>query len=253
MTLDLRHFPIFESFLGRLDPRWKLATFVLASLAIAVLQTLPATALALAGAWLLVLSGRLPLRWYLSRLGAVALFMIWFVLLLPFLLPDSKPGLDIGPLHIAHGLAVAIVLCLKAFAIVTLMMIDLATTPLPATLKAAHALHMPGLIVQVAMLAYRYIFVVAGEFARLRTALRVRGYRNRASRHSYRTIGQVSGTLLVKGYERAERVGQAMRCRGFDGRFRALSEFRTSPQDVAFFLVITAGAVGLLVWDLVQR
>ena len=40
------------------------------------------------------------------------------------------------------------------------------------------------------------------------------------------TLGQVSGTLLVKAYERAESVGQAMRCRGFDGQFRALAQFR---------------------------
>ena len=67
-------------------------------------------------------------------------------------------------------------------------------------------------------------------------ALRVRGYRNRANLHSYRTIGAVTGALLVRGWERGERVGHAMRCRGFDGRFRSLSEFRTTAADVLMFL-----------------
>jgi len=103
------------------------------------------------------------------------------------------------------------------------------------------------------MLTYRYIFVLATELARLRIALRVRGYRNRASRHSYRTVGHVGGTLLVRGYERAERVGQAMRCRGFDGRFRSLAEFRTTTADLSFFLVLVGAVAGLLLWEVLQR
>ena len=108
---------------------------------------------------------------------------------------------------------------------------------------------MPGLIIQLILLAYRYAFVLSAELARLRVALRARGYRNRASRHSYRTIGHAAGTLLVRGYERAERVGQAMRCRGFQGRFRTLGEFRTRPADVAFFGLVVASAASLACWD----
>jgi len=126
----------------------------------------------------------------------------------------------------------------------------LATAPLDATLKAAHTLRVPGLLVQLGLLTYRYVFVLGSELNRLRIALRVRGYRNRATRHSYRTIGHVAGTLLVRSVEQAERVGQAMRCRGFDGRFRSLTQFRTRAADVAAFLLIVGCSAGLLAWDL---
>ena len=119
------------------------------------------------------------------------------------------------------------------------------TAPLEATFKAAHALRLPGIIVQLMLLTYRYLFVLSAEFARLRIALRVRGYRNRVNRHSYRTIGHVAGTLLVRGSERAERVGQAMRCRGFDGRFRSLTEFHAKWTDVVFFVVVLAVSASL--------
>ena len=85
----------------------------------------------------------------------------------------------------------------------------------------------------------------------MRTGLRVRGYRVRANRHSYRTTGHLAGTMLVRGYERAERVGQAMRCRGFDGKFRSLERFQTRPADIAFFLLLTGFAVLLCAWDYV--
>jgi cobalt/nickel transport system permease protein len=129
----------------------------------------------------------------------------------------------------------------------------LATAPLPETLKAAQALRIPSLLVQVAALTYRYIFVLGAELRRLRIALRVRGYRNRLTPHSYRTAGHVAGTLLVRGYEQAERVGQASRCRGFTGQYRTLTDFHTRPADVAAFALIVGGAAALLIGDLLGR
>jgi cobalt/nickel transport system permease protein len=250
MTAALEFLPTTHSPLSRLDPRWKLAGLVLAAFVTAVLTTLPAALLALAGALLLAALSRLPLGWYLARLAALALVLALFVVLLPFLVHDGGPAWSIGPLTFSwYGLRAALLLCCKAAAIVTFMLVLLATAPLTATLKAAHALHMPGILIQVAMLTYRYIFLLFAELGRLRIALRVRGYRNRATRHSYRTVGHVTGILLVRGVEQAERVTQAMRCRGFDGRFRSLATFRTSIADVVFFLCLTGSCVALWLWD----
>jgi cobalt/nickel transport system permease protein len=250
MTLALDHLPQPDSLLSRLDPRWKLAAFALATFSVALLHTLTGALLAMGGALLLVALARLPFRWYLSRLGGLALFLIVLVLLLPFIVQDEGPSLRLGSLHISwYGLRVAVCLCLKALALVTLVLITLTTTPLDATLKAAHALYVPGLLVQLIMLTHRYIFVIGAELSRLRIALRVRGFRNRASWHSYHTVGHVTGTLLVRGYERAERVGQAMRCRGFDGRFRSLAEFRTTRADLLFFIILAGSAIALLLVD----
>jgi cobalt/nickel transport system permease protein len=220
---------------SRLDPRWKLAALISATLAVATMRTPEATGIALALAVALVTLARLPWGWYLRRVGIVAillgLFLVWT--------PD--------------GVVPALALLARALAIVSLMLVLLATAPPEVNLRAAHALRMPGLLVQLIGMTHRYAYLLADEFGRLRQALRLRGYRNRANRHSYRTVSNLAGTLLVRGQERAERVGQAMLCRGFDGRYRVLTAFRTRPRDV-FFCV---GVVGLfaLLWmtDLVWR
>lgn len=254
MTLAIAPLAPLDSPLRHLDPRWKLAALVPAAFLVAALQSPPAVLAALAGAFFLVLVSRLPLAWYLRRLSGLGLILLLFVLLLPFLLEGPGPAWEVGPLHFhLRGLAVALVVCCKALAIVSLMLVVLATAPLEATLKAAHALLVPGLIVQLLLLTYRYTFLLADELGRLRIALRVRGYRNRATLHSYRTVGHLAGTLLVRSHERAERVGHAMRCRGFDGHFRALVAFRTRVPDVFAFLSILACAAALLAWDLIQR
>jgi cobalt/nickel transport system permease protein len=254
MTLAFSSPPQTTSFLSRLDPRWKLAALLIAATVVATLHTLPAAVSALVAALLLALLARLPRRWFLERLGAAALFLALFTLPLPWLLPGEGPVWTLGPFRLSwHGVEAALLLAAKGTALVTLFLMEQATAPLEATLKAAHALRIPGLFVQLGLLTHRYVFVLAEELRRLRIALRVRGYRNRIRRHSYRTAGHIAGTLLVRGYERAERVGHAMRCRGFDGQFRSLTAFTTRPADVGAFLLITASAAALALWDWLPR
>jgi cobalt/nickel transport system permease protein len=219
---------------SRLDPRWKLLSLIAAAVAVATLRTPEAAGVALVLAVGLVAFARLPWAWYLRRVGIVALFLAFFVVWMP------------------DGLLPALALLEKGLALVSLMLVLIATAPPEVNLKAAHSLHVPGLLVQLVGMTHRYTYLLADEFGRLRQALRLRGFRNRADLHSYRTVGHVAGTLLVRGHERAERVGQAMRCRGFDGRYRLLNTFRTHPRDVLF----GAGVLGLflLLWviDLVR-
>jgi cobalt/nickel transport system permease protein len=251
MTLAFEPPACPDSPLRRLDPRWKLAALVLAAAVASALGTLPAAAVAFGGALALAALARVPPAWYLRRVGALAGVLALFVVLLPFLLHDGGPAYDLGPVRVSlQGLGVALLICLKALTVVTLMLVLLAAAPLDATLKAAHALHVPGVVIQVAVLTYRYLFLLREELARLLVALRVRGYRLRSNRRRLRMAGHLTGIVLVRGYERAERVSQAMRCRGFDGRFRSLAQFHTRPRDVLAFVVIVGGAAALLAWDL---
>lgn len=242
------------SVIGRMDPRWKLVSLTVAAFSIAFHRALPPALVALLLAWLLVLIGRIPQAWFARRAGMVALFVGLFVVWLPFMGegPACKgPAWEIGPLQLSKaGSLQGLHVLIKALAIFSLMLVVWSTAAVESTMKAAHALHVPGLVVQLLALTYRYIFLVGEELRRLRIALRARGYRNRANLHSYKTIGHVAGSLLVRGYERAERVSQAMRCRAFDGNFRSLADFQTRRADVAFFAGVVVLAGALLTWDI---
>jgi cobalt/nickel transport system permease protein len=125
----------------------------------------------------------------------------------------------------------------------------LASAPIQVTLAAAGQLGVPKLLVHLTTLTYRYVFLLLDELGRFRVALRVRGFRNAMTGHAYRTIGQVTGTLLVRGSDRADRVAQAMCCRGFDGHFHTLTTFRTRPADVLLFVILAGVSGGLVAWD----
>jgi cobalt/nickel transport system permease protein len=253
MTLAFDPIPACDSPLSRLDPRWKLAAFVPLLVLVALLRTLPTAGVACAAVGFLALLARLPWRWYLRRIGTVLLFLAPFLVVLPFLVGGSESPSRSCWQPAWPGTRLALLIGSKALALVTLVLILLATAPLPATLKAAHRLGIPGVLVQLFLLTYRYLFLLLEELRRLRIALRVRGHRLRSNRRGYQTVAHVTGTLLVRSHERGERISEAMRCRGFDGRFRALGVFHTRLVDVAAFLLLVSGGAGLLLWDLCLR
>jgi cobalt/nickel transport system permease protein len=236
--------------LARIDPRWKLAALVPAALLLSTLGTLATTVVALWGTLLIVRAARVPLHWYLTRLATLIVFLALFLIMLPFIDHGDAEPWQCGPVLLSpRGTVLAAVLLLKAVAIVSLLLAAITTAPAETHLKALRAMHVPGVLVHLTALTVRYLAVLLDEFGRIRIALRVRGYRQRATLSSLRVVANVSGMLLVRGNDRAERVAHALRCRGFDGEFRALTSFRTRPRDVLFFASILAASVGLVLWD----
>src|SRR5262245_60313693 len=177
MTLALDVPAIPDSPLARMDPRWKLAAFVPAAILFALVRTLTPAATAFLVAILLATLARLPSVWLLRRLAWTALFVALFLVWLLFLPDPDGQVYNVGSLSISmSGLTRFVVVFLKTLAVVTLVLILLATAPLQDTLKAAQALRLPALFVQLLLLTFRYVFLLAEEFGRLRTALRVRGF-----------------------------------------------------------------------------
>lgn len=250
MTLALREPRIPDSPLARWDPRWKLAAVLLLAAGTAALQHPTPAATALAAGLVLTHLARLPARRVAGRLGLLALAVGPFLAVLPFTLDPAGPGWDVAGAHAsAAGVRAGAGVVLRCLAIGCFALVLAGTAPLPRTLAAAHALRVPGAAVQVAQLAHRYAFLLFDEARRVRVALRARGFRPRTDAHTYRTLGRVAGAVLVRGGDRAEQVAAAMRARGFDGTYRTLTPFRTTPADVAGFLVAAALTAGLLLLD----
>jgi len=253
MSLNVEHLTPRDSLLARFDPRWKLLAFLLAIGASAALGSALVLAAALGFSLILAWLAHVTGSWFRTRIAMVAIAVSPFLIILPLTVDRGGPAFEVAGLRFSFdGFVAALALASKTIAIVTLALIVLASAPLSTTLRAAQRMRVPGLLVQLVMLSYRYIFMVLDQLQTLRIALRVRGFRNRTNRHSYRTVGQVTGTLLARSAERAEGVSHAMRCRGFDGTFRGLDQFQTSARDVCLFLVIVATYAALLIWDVLR-
>src|SRR4051812_34026928 len=100
MTLALSLPPLPDSPLARLDARWRLAGVLPLALAAAGVRSLHAAAVAAALAVVLAGLARLPPRWLLQRLAALAGALLLFTLPLPFLLRGPGPTWSWGVLTV---------------------------------------------------------------------------------------------------------------------------------------------------------
>jgi cobalt/nickel transport system permease protein len=176
-------------------------------------------------------------------------FVVALLVLLPFTTPGT-PLAAVGPFTASReGLHLAVAIALKANAIV-LMLLALVGTLEPPTLgHALRRLAVPAGLVQLLLFTVRYIAVLGEEAARLRTAMRARAFEPRTDRHTLTTYGYLVGMLLVRAAERAERVLEAMKCRGFEGRWPVLDQPHLGRADA----VAAAGATGVVVLLLIAE
>jgi cobalt/nickel transport system permease protein len=103
---------------------------------------------------------------------------------------------------------------------VTMLVLTWSTTA-EELLRALRQLHVPRLFVATLSFMNRYLRVAADELVRMRRARAARTF-GLAPRARLRTAATLIGMLLMRSFERAERVHAAMLARGFDGEIRSL-------------------------------
>jgi cobalt/nickel transport system permease protein len=226
----------------RMDPRLKLVAVVLLLVATAAIRHLDAALLSLGLCVSLLVTARLPVRWWLDRLVGIAAFLLLVAIVLPF--TAGPRDWDWGFFYVSsRGVELALIFMGKALSAAALGLFLLGTAPFETTLHAATALKLPSPLVQVLLITWRYVQVMYQTILDFRIALRLRGFRNRVRWRTYRTISGVIGTLLVQGFDHAERVAQAMRCRGYQGRVATLEEFHIRGKDVLLSLLLLTGGI----------
>lgn len=239
-----------NSVIHNLDPRIKVVSLAVFSIVIAVCSRWPALILGLLIALSLVLLSRLPLRTICMRLIVVngLIFFLW--LFLPFSF-KGETVFTVGPFHATReGVLFAALLTLRSNIILIACICVASTTSILAIGCAMRQLRLPGKIVQLFFFTYRYLHVIYLEYLRLAKALKIRGFQPNTRVHTYRTYAYLIGMLLVRSYERSERIRNAMLCRGFRGRFYNLTEFSLKPFDfISSFVMLTVlGLIALLQW-----
>lgn len=245
MQADLADYLPGTTVWHRMDSRWKLAGLLGAVVLVVSLTSLPAAGLALTAAFACLATAKLAWREWRDRVGGLAFLLALSLLLLPFTAAELDASL--GPIPFStRGLRLATLLVLKSLAVVSLILLLTATASLASILKAARQMGCPRPLATLALLTQRYLYLLNAEMGQYRIALRLRGYRSRPTLRTYRTIAQVTGTLLVRADDRATRVHQAMRCRGFTGEMPGLPDGATRASDVALFLVLVL--VGGVPW-----
>lgn len=213
------------------DPRVKIPMLLIMAFTIGLLKDVRVAVIGLGFSLVLVAISRIPVSFVLRRLRWLFIFLVPFAIVMPL----TVPGRDIwrySSLSVSYeGLWLASLILLKAIAIVLLIFPMFGTAPFHTSMKALQRLRFPARFVQIILFTYRYIFVFFEEIRRMSNAGKTRGFESRTRWHTFRTIGNFIAVLLVRSFERTERLYNAMISRGYTGKLVTLSTFRMTYRD----------------------
>lgn len=233
--LDIRNLDLMargSTPLHRLDPRAKLITtlvFLFTVISVdkyALAQLIPFLVYPVA----LVAVADLPPGFFLKKICLVAPFALLVGIFNPLF--DRNILLHIGPIGISGGWLSFASLLFRFVLTVGTGMILIALTGFTGLCLALAQLRVPRIFVLQLLFLYRYIFVLTEEALRMSRARALRTFNTRGP--GLKTFSSMAGNLLLRATCRAERVHQAMRCRGFDGNIRLPATTSFGIRDLLF-------------------
>ena len=248
--MNFEQFSRGSSILHHTDPRVKIITAAILSLIIAICHDFNTAAAGLLLALVLTGVSRIPLRRVMRRLLIVNTFNLLLFILLP-LTYDQGPGISFAGVELSKpGLMLAALITLKANTIILYFISLLATSTVAQLGHGLQKMHLSPRLCMLLLFSYRYIFAIYQEYNRLRRAASLRCFKPGTNLHTYKTYGHLLGMLLVKSWNRASRVQQAMELRGFRGTFNTLNKLEMNRVDSLLLVGLLTGGIGLLLLEL---
>ncbi len=225
-----------EPFLKRCDPRVKLLLATSLAIIVAVTQKTVVLEAALLPALLWTFWAGFSPKEVFKKL----LPLNFFLLLVLLTVPLTTPGTVLfraGPLKVSQeGLVLAGLIFWKSNLILWATITLLGTSSIFSLAHALHHLRVPGKLVQLLFFTFRYLDLLKREYHRLWEAALLRGFVPKTNLHTYRTMAYLTGSLLVRSYDRSQRIYEAMLCRGFEGNFPVYRHFSLGRLDLFFGL-----------------
>jgi len=239
-----------RSLFHELDPRVKIIVAALFSTVVAISDRTEMLLAALLFSICCVMVSCLPLKRVVRRLLLVNGFILLLWILLPFTYP-GKTLFSLGPLDASgEGIRYALSITIKSNTIILACIAFLGTTPVFTLAHALRHLYLPDKLIQLLFFSYRYIHVIYLEYVRLLNAMKVRCFHPRSNVRTYKAYAHLVGMMLLKSYERSERVYSAMLCRGFRGEFWVLDHFSLKKRDLIslILMLLCITGLGFLQW-----
>ncbi len=162
----------------------------------------------------LAAAGRIPAGPILKRLLYLEPMIICVGLLNPLFDRGSTTVLGYS---MSSGWLILISIALKGSLAVTAALLLIATTGMDGISQSLRSLKIPKIFVLQLMLTYRYISVLLEEAARTMQAYALRAFDPKGLKRE--VWGPLLGQILLRTFDRGQRIYDAMCLRGFNGEY----------------------------------
>jgi len=239
-----------NSIIHRIDPRFRVAAAIFFSFSVALCYQFKPLIAALAISFVSVLLSGVGLKNVFKRLIIVNGFILLFWIVLP-LTYKGKIVYSLGPVHVyMAGILFAAKITIKSNAILLVLISFIATMTFATLGHTLGRFKLPEKLIFLLMITYRYIFVIQQEYEKIISSIKIRAFKPKTTLHTYKTFAYIIGMLLIRASERADRVYNAMRCRGFKGTYYSLTDFKADAKSWIFITLISGLTSGIIIMEI---
>ena len=154
---------------------------------------------------------------------------------------DRAPMLMLGHVAVSGGVISMLSLMLKGVLCLMVSFLLMATTPIDSLCSALRRLHVPGMLVTLLLLTYRYVGVMTEELAIMTDAYHLRAPGQKGIHVS--AWGSFLGQLLLRSMDRAQELYSSMMLRGYHEHFHYALFKPFGASDAVYTLGCTAAFV----------
>lgn len=147
----------------------------------------------------------------------------------------------VGSLAVTGGAVSLLAILLRTFLCVSAVLILVAVTPFIELTGQLRRMRLPHLLVSLFEMTYRYLGSLTEEAASMFTAYRLRSPQTVGLEMKH--MGSFAGQLLIRSFDRAERVYQAMKCRGYALRNPRLNRRPLTGADFCFLCAVCGSSL----------
>ena len=239
-----------SSFIHKLDPKIRILALIVLSFAAALCDNLYLAVIYFVISIILIAMAGLNRIDVLKRLKP----LFWFLLMIWIILPLTFDGDIMYQFYWLKITGQGVILCckitIKSITILLIFTALIATMTIASLGSGLHKIHVPDKMVFLILMSYRYISVIEEEYKRLLRAAKFRGFKPGTNLHSYKTFAYLAGMLFVRASLRAQRVHQAMLCRGFNQKFHTLDDYPPNRLNSIFLMGISAASLSLVLFEI---
>jgi cobalt/nickel transport system permease protein len=172
-----------------------------------------------------------------------------FLIALPFclfagisnVLFDTAAAFTINGITVSYGFISLITILFKTYLCVMSVMILVSVTPFYELTSTLQRLRTPGIFITMFEMTYRYISMLLHEAYSMSIAYSLRSHNRKGI--EMKDMGSFAGLLLIRSFDRADRVYNAMKCRGYTPGFALQSipqnSRKLTSKDIGFIGIVS--------------
>ena len=242
MKLVLDRYAYLDSPVHRWQQGYKLVGLLSLIFAFACVQNIWLLPIMILATCVLFALSKIPYSFLVKRLRYPSWFILAVIFFLPFISGETVI-LHLGYLSLkTEGCRLALLISVRFFCILTVSLVLFGTAPFLSSIKAMRSLGVPSPIVDMSLLSYRYLEELSETLTTMQRAMKLRGFDARSfTRRNLKVFAQLTGSILIRSYERSARIYQAMILRGYGSQVKALTPLRVKISSVNCHNILATG------------